>query len=245
MFECSQFRLEASARPVPHGPDSPLVPRARQLLTQSGALAQLRPPCSQHFRSSPVTHVGDISYPAIRSSASTHPQARPALADPLKVSSRRGACSRRRGMCSRRGSTLPPTLPSQLAGGTCLLSSELLTSTCSALCSLHSRRPHSQPPPAAACLHPPAASVPSGAVPSGAVSRWLARDGGARDGARSVHRWWSRRTTRRSTLLTALACAESRPSLAVGSRLAVESNQYLATIEIVAAERLARGGCIL
>jgi hypothetical protein len=38
---------------------------------------------------------------------------------------------------------------------------------------------------------------------------------------------------------------QSRPSLAVGSRLPVESNQYLATIEIVAAERLARSGRIL
>lgn len=143
---------------------------------------------------------GEISYLSIRSSASTHLPARPALADPPTVSPRRGACSprrgacsRRRGACSRRGSTLPPTLPSLLAGGTCLLNSELLSST--ALCSLHSRRPHSQPPPSSACLHLPA-------------SRWLARDGAARDGAARCFaggltaQYGARRSTWR------LACAE-------------------------------------
>ena len=45
-----------------------------------------------------------------------------------------------------------------------------LSSSQAALCSLHSRRPHSQPPPSSACLRLPA-------------SRWLARDGAARDGA--------------------------------------------------------------
>ena len=243
------FRLEASARPVTRPADSPLVQLVSSSLNPALSLSSdlrahstseiiTRHSCRRHI-------VSGHPFLSLESSAGTPRFGR----SPQGIATTRGVLATTRGVLtttrSERGSTLPPTLPSQLAGGTCLLNSELLTSTCSALCSLHSRRPHSQPPPAAACLHPPAASVPSGAVPSGAVSRWLAQDGGARDGARSVHRWWSRRTTRRSTLLTALACAESRPSLAVGSRLAVESNQYLATIEIVAAERLARGGCIL
>lgn len=103
-----------------------------------------------------------------------------------------------------------------------------LSSSQAALCSLHSRRPHSQPPPSSACLHPPAASSSClrAAAPLGA-------------------------SLMVSPLNTALgaphgACrVQSRLSLAVGSRLAVESNQYLATIEIVAAERLARSGRIL
>ena len=90
---------------------------------------------------------------------------------------------------------------------------------------IHSRRP---PPPASTCL-PLGGSLgtaPHGTAPLGAslaVSP-LNTALGARHGAWRV---------------------QSRPSLAVGSRLAVESNQYLATIEIVAAERLARSGRIL
>jgi hypothetical protein len=90
---------------------------------------------------------------------------------------------------------------------------------------IHSRRP---PPPASTRL-PLGGSLgtaPHGTAPLGAslaVSP-LNTALGARHGAWRV---------------------QSRPSLAVGSRLAVESNQYLATIEIVAAERLARSGRIL
>jgi hypothetical protein len=70
-----------------------------------------------------------------------------------------------------------------------------LSSSQAALCSLHSRRPHSQPPPSSACLHLPA-------------SRWLARDGAARDGAARCFaggltaQYGARRSTWR------LACAE-------------------------------------
>jgi hypothetical protein len=148
---------------------------------------------------------GEISYLSIRSSASTHLPARPALADPPTVSPRRGACSprrgacsRRRGACSRRGSTLPPTLPSLLAGGTCLLNSELLSSRLML---------PSQPPPAftaAALLRLP---------PPACLS--VARSGRRRTGRRrSVLRWRSHRSIRRLALGVCRAAHHS-PSAAV------------------------------
>ena len=173
-----------------------------QLLTRSGSLtSDLRAPSTSDLIARVMSErwrdlVSVHPFLSLDASASTPRVGR----SPHGIATTRGVLATTRGMLTttrgvltRRGSTLPPTLPSLLAGGTCLLNSELLSST--ALCSLHSRRPHSQPPPSSACLHLPA-------------SRWLARDGAARDGAARCFaggltaQYGARRSTWR------LACAE-------------------------------------
>ena len=215
---------------------------ARQLLTQSGALAQLRPPCSQHFRSSLVTHVGDISYPAIRSSASNHPQARPALADPPKVSPRRGACLPRRGACSRRREVREVAhcrqrspLSSQAEPAFSTLSSSQAPvppyAPFTVAARIHSRRP---PPPASTRPLPPSRAAPSRAAPSRAApsldgslrtealgtapDRCIAGGHVAQHGARrSSRRWRVQRVARHSP--SAAVWRSNRTNISRPSRL--------------------------